>query len=308
MLYNLIMELNEYLTQSKAIVEKRINEFIRKKKFAHKLLKKSMLYSINAGGKRIRPALMFLVYEMLCGKDKKNIVDAAAAIEMVHTYSLIHDDLPAMDNDDLRRGKPTNHKVFGEGIAILAGDGLLTDAFNIIASSRDIKENLKAKVIEILSYHSGSSGMVSGQVEDLLSEGKFRKKSEKKSLKKIIDYIHLHKTADMIMAGCEIGCILSEKYSQFNNISDFGKKIGLAFQITDDILDIIGNKKKLGKMGSDLKNQKLTYVSLFGIEESQKIAERLFNSAINSLEKIVLNNIYKQLLKDLAFLIIRRDK
>lgn len=302
------MELKKYIDQSREIVEKRINEYINKKPFVNDKLKKSMLYSINAGGKRIRPAFMFLTYELLSFKDKKNIVDAAAAIEMIHTYSLIHDDLPAMDDDDLRRGKPTNHKVFGEGMAILAGDGLLTDAFNIISSSPTIKENLKTKAVEILSFRAGSSGMVSGQALDLLSEGKIYSAKEKSKLKKTLDYIHRHKTADMVMASCEIGCILSEKEKYFKNLSEFALNIGLAFQVTDDILDIIGDKKKLGKSGSDRKNKKLTYVTLLGLEKAKKIADNFLTKALKNIESLEGDIEKKKLLKELALLVVRRDR
>ncbi len=302
------MNLETYFEESRQIVEKRINQFISKKKFIHPLLKKSMLYSINAGGKRIRPVLMFLVYEMLSNKDKKEIVDAAAAVEMIHTYSLIHDDLPAMDDDELRRGKPTNHKVFGEGIAILAGDGLLTDAFNLISSSTKLPDDLKPRIIEVLSFRAGSSGMVSGQVEDLLSERLVKKSINKKDLEEKLNYIHQHKTADMIVASCIIGCILARKDPELKKIANFSNKLGLVFQITDDILDVIGDKKKLGKKGSDTKNEKLTCVSLYGIEKSKKIAENLFNSALNELRKIKTQNDKKQLLEELSWLVIRRDK
>lgn len=302
------MELKNYIEESKNLVEKRINEYIKNKKFTHQILKKSMLYSINAGGKRIRPVFMFLTYEFLSNKNKKDIVDAAAAVEMIHTYSLIHDDLPAMDDDDLRRGKPTNHKVFGEGIAILAGDSLLTDAFNIISSSKKLDNSLKSKAIEILSFRSGSSGMVSGQVLDLLSEGKGFNSEKKSKLKKTLDYIHLHKTADMITASCEIGCILSGKDEFYKNIYEFAKNIGIAFQIVDDILDVTGDKKKLGKKGSDFENKKLTYVTLFGIEKSKEIADELFDTSIKNLEKIKGNEKKKKLLKELAMLVVRRDR
>ena len=301
------MKLPEYLTSSSKIVEKRINEFIKNKKYAHSFLKKAMLYSLNAGGKRMRPAFMFLVYEFLTGRDKKDIVDAASSVEMIHTYSLIHDDLPAMDDDDLRRGKPTNHKVFGEGISILAGDALLTDAFNLISSSKKIKKDLKSDIIEVLSFRSGSSGMVSGQVEDLLCEN-ISRSLNKNILKKKLQYIHLHKTSDMIMASCEIGCMLSEKKENLKKISEFARKIGLAFQITDDILDIVGDKKKLGKSGSDLKNKKLTYVTIFGVEESKKISENLFKSAIALIESIKGKEDKKELLKELSTLAVRRDR
>lgn len=302
------MTLKSYISNSVNIVNKRINKYFSKKPFIHPLLKKSILYSINSGGKRIRPVLMFLTYELFGGK-KNEIIDAACALEMIHTYSLIHDDLPAMDDDDLRRGKPTNHKVFGEALAILAGDGLLTDAFHILSTGcSKIKPDLKLKAIEVLSLRAGSSGMVSGQVADLISEGTVKKVNSEKKLKKNLSYIHQHKTSDLIMASAEIGCILSGKLKYLNKISEFAKYMGLSFQITDDILDVIGNKKKLGKKGSDIENEKLTYVSLYGIEKSKKMAERYYTKAIKVLDSINIKNNYYLLLKELARLIVRRDR
>lgn len=300
------MDIFEYLDTSANLVNRAINKYINNIEDIPPLLKKSMLYSINSGGKRIRPALMFATYEMFGGK-KEDIIPFACAIEMIHTYSLIHDDLPSMDDDDLRRGKPTNHKVFGEGIAILSGDGLLTNAFNIIANSRKFDDTKKIKVVEILSKRAGCGGMVGGQVVDLISEGILTKKSNKKKLSKIINYIHTHKTADMIMASCEIGCILAGEDKLLNLISEFSKNIGISFQIADDLLDVIGDKKELGKKGSDIENKKLTYASLYGIKTSQEKAEKYLNNALNILNKISTKGS-KKILKDIAIYIVRRDK
>jgi geranylgeranyl diphosphate synthase type II len=302
------MRLEEYIEDSQTLVNKRINGYINKKESACKLIKDAMLYSINCGGKRIRPTLMFLTYEFLSTGKKTDIVDAAAAIEMVHTYSLIHDDLPAMDNDDLRRGKPTNHKVFGDGVAVLAGDGLLTDAFHIISSSKKINEEKKGRVIEILSRRAGSSGMVSGQTIDLISEGTLLKKNSKKELAEQLDYIHQHKTADMIMAACEMGCILADKEKDLKSISNFAQKIGFAFQIADDILDVIGDKKKMGKNGSDKKNNKLTYVSFYGIEKSKELEEKLLSESLKILDMLDGRDEHKKLMKEMAYLLIGRDR
>ncbi len=293
-----------YLSTVKKIVEKRIVDYLKNKEYTHPLLKKSMLYSITAGGKRIRPALMMLFYE-LSGKPKEDILDAACAIEMIHTYSLIHDDLPAMDNDDLRRGKPTNHKVFGEAVAILAGDALLTDAFNIISSMEKIKAELKIKAVEILSQKSGSSGMVSGQVADMLFE-KTKEKNTKK-LSKAILYIHTHKTADMISAACMIGRVLSGK-NDIEKVERFGKSLGIAFQITDDILDVTQPAEKLGKNPSDEKNKKLTYVSLYGIEKSKEMAEREIEKSLSELKTIKGRKEIKNMIEKLCYMIIRREK
>lgn len=296
--------IENYLSETSKIIEKRLKSYYENKKNAHSLIKKSILYSLLAGGKRIRPTLMFLFYE-LSGKPKEDIIDAAASIEMIHTYSLIHDDLPAMDNDELRRGKPTNHIVFGEAMAILAGDGLLTDAFNIISSMKKIDEKLKTKAIEILSERAGSSGMVSGQVADMLSED--TKEKNKSKLSKMISYIHKHKTADMISAACEIGRILSGK-KDIDLARKFGTLIGTTFQIVDDILDVTQTPEKLGKNPSDQKNKKLTYVTIFGLEESRKIANNKLKEALSILKKIDGKKDKKDLIEELSNLIVRRDK
>lgn len=297
--------IESYISEVQKAVEKRLVEYIKSKKHSHPLLKKSMIYSLTAGGKRIRPVLMMLFYE-LSGKDKKDILDAASAVEMIHTYSLIHDDLPAMDNDDLRRGKPTNHKVFGEAVAILAGDGLLTDAFNILSSIKKIDLRYLIKAIEILSDRCGSNGMVSGQVADML----FEKRQEKniKKLSSALNYIHRHKTADMITASCMIGRVLSGKTDDLDMVESFGISLGLAFQITDDILDVTKTEKELGKNPSDKKNQKLTYVSLYGLKKSRYIAEKEIEKTKSIIEKIEGVKSKKELIKELCDLVLRRNK
>jgi geranylgeranyl diphosphate synthase type II len=301
-----MLELKSYLRESALIVEKRINEYVKSKKYIHPTLLSSILYSINNGGKKIRPALTFLIYEMLSGRNKKDIVDAASAIEMIHTYSLIHDDLPAMDDDDLRRGKPTNHKIYGEGIAILAGDALLTDAFHIISSSKKLNNSLKPKIIEVLSFRAGSSGMVSGQVMDLISEGK---KFEYSKACRTLKYIHLHKTSDMIIASAEIGGICANaNENTLRKLKEIAQLSGMVFQIVDDILDVVGDKEKLGKKGSDRENEKLTFVSVYGIEKSKEMAENLFKRAIRIVDDIKGNEEKKKLLKELIELFLRRDR
>lgn len=297
--------LDTYLSEVCRIVEKRLKDYVKKRKSAHPLLKKSMLYSLCAGGKRIRPALLMLFYE-LSGKSKNDVIDAGCAIEMIHTYSLIHDDLPAMDNDDLRRGKPTNHKVFGEATAILAGDGLLTDAFNIISSIKNIDDKLKIKAIEILSDRAGSNGMVSGQIADMLFEN--TKNTDKKKLVRAISYIHTHKTADMISASCEIGRVLSGITNDIKKIREFGVSLGIAFQIIDDVLDVTQPAEKLGKNPSDQKNKKLTYVTIYGIDKSKKIAYENLEKSLFLLSQIEGNPPTKEIIKDLCYLVVRRDK
>jgi geranylgeranyl diphosphate synthase type II len=211
---------------------------------------------------------------------------------MIHTYSLIHDDLPAMDDDDYRRGKLTSHKKFGEAFAILAGDGLLTKAFEVI----------HPKVVKVIAVAAGTKGMVGGQAADIENE-KLKVKSQK--LKNELAYIHLHKTAKMIEVSLKSGAILSNAPPEkIKSLSNYGRKIGLAFQIVDDILDIVGNKKKLGKRGSDIKNKKLTYPSVYGLEKSKKEAAALIKSAKNDLK---IFGPAGNILKELADYIVKRD-
>jgi len=241
----------------------------------------AMRYSVFAGGKRLRPALIYSSYGIFDGYFDK-VTPIAAAVELMHTYSLIHDDLPAMDDDDLRRGKPTNHVVFGEGTAILAGDALLTKSFEIItdtALNPDIEPGLLLEAAHKLAVATGDTGMVGGQYADLMAEGgRFDENT--------VSYIHLNKTASLIAYCVEIGAALGyadEKSKE--HMKCFGKNIGLAFQIIDDILDLTSSSKELGKNAkSDLKKNKATYPAVFGIEKSQKIAEELVTSAFDILQ------------------------
>ncbi|MFH0948311.1 MAG: farnesyl diphosphate synthase [Elusimicrobiota bacterium] len=285
------MDLQFYLKNKKLVVDEALKKYFLKNADEPLIINTAMRYSIFAGGKRLRPILCLAACE-ICGGVEKNVLPTACAIEMVHTYSLIHDDLPAMDNDDERRGKLTSHKKFGEAIAILAGDGLLTKAFEII----------HPKVVKEIAVAAGTKGMVGGQVVDIESE-KLKVKSQK--LKNELVYIHEHKTAKMIEVSLKAGAVLSDAPSaKIKAISNYGRKIGLAFQITDDILDIIGNKKKLGKKGSDLKNKKLTYPSIYGIEKSKEKAEALIKSAKNNLK---IFGKKADVFNELADYIIQRD-
>jgi len=256
----------------------------------------AMHYSLNAGGKRIRPFLMFESAKICGVKNLENLTDIAIAIEMIHTYSLIHDDLPSMDNDDLRRGKPTCHKVFGEAIAILAGDGLLTHAFERISSTNLDPEKL-IKIINILAKNTGIYGMVAGQAGDILAE--------KEGSFKDIKFIHENKTTKFIQACCEIGAIVADcSEKKQNALKTYGYHIGMAFQIWDDILDVIGDTKKLGKTaGKDLTQNKLTYPSIYGLEKSKEIAKSHIEKAIESI------SIFKEneTLVELAKFIIQRE-
>lgn len=274
------MNLQRYLKKKKDAVNGFLEDYIsslKKRKDCPEQLRKSMSYSLMAGGKRIRPVLAIASYEAVGGKSGK-ILPVASALELIHTYSLIHDDLPAMDNDDLRRNKPTNHKVFGEATAILTGDALLTDAFYII-SNTDIKPSILIPVIRELSCGSGPEGMVGGQTRDILLEGK-------KAKKKDIVYIHNHKTGALIRASVKIGALMGNaSNTKLKSLAEYGEKIGLAFQVIDDILDITSTKEEMGKStGADRAKGKNTYPSAFGLKESEKIAERLVEEALDSLK------------------------
>lgn len=236
-----------------------------------------MRYSVFAGGKRIRPILVTASAEVF-GKTAEDVINIACAIELIHTYSLIHDDLPAIDNDDLRRGMPTNHKVFGEAIAILAGDALLTKAFQIMSMGRG-GATPPLQAIHEIAKAAGSTGMVGGQVVDIESEGK-------EVLFPILEYIHIHKTGELILASCRAGAIMANAENKgLEAITKYGEAIGLAFQIADDILDVEGNKEEAGKnIGGDAKKGKATYPSVLGVDESRKRAKELVDIAIASLK------------------------
>jgi len=273
-----VEELKKYISEKRAKIEQFINSYFVPPVIPS-ILHDSVLYSLTAGGKRLRPILCISAYEACGGTE--DITPYATAIEFIHTYSLIHDDLPAMDNDDLRRGKPTNHKVFGEAIAILAGDGLLTEAFRILSNPAYAKVNPLSllEVISEISYSAGVYGMVGGQAYDLISEGK-------KPDKEIVEFIHLNKTAKLISASVKAGAILAcASKEQIKRIEEYGLSIGLAFQIVDDILDIEGTTEQLGKpKGSDEKKGKMTYPRVFGIETSKKKAKELIDKALDALE------------------------
>ncbi len=244
-----------------------------------KTLTNSMQYSLLAGGKRIRPFLLNEFYK-LCG-GKENVFPFAAAIEYIHTYSLIHDDLPCMDDDDLRRGKPSNHKKFGEDIALLSGDALLTEAFFKAATTKNIKSECLIKAIEKLSFYAGYKGMIAGQIIDLNCEGKSVSAETVEKLNNL-------KTGALLCAACEIGCILANANQEtIKNANEFAKNIGLAFQITDDILDKTADQALLGKpVGSDDKNEKTTFVSLYGIDYCKQMVKEITNKAVSALNNI----------------------
>lgn len=264
------------------------------------VIKESMLYSLEAGGKRIRPLLLFATLDAF-GKDPLHGLSAATAIEMIHTYSLIHDDLPSMDNDDLRRGKPTNHKVFGDALAILAGDALLTYSFQIIADTNEeiLNAATKIKLISELAKAAGAEGMVGGQVLDI--EG------EKKSLSiEQLEEIHRHKTGKLLAYSTVAGAIIAgANEAEIAKMNQFANHIGLAFQIRDDILDLEGDEDTIGKkVGSDTVNQKSTYPSLLTMEGAKKALEKEYEDALAILRDL---NIKSDHLQALTKLVVTRD-
>jgi len=290
--------LKKYLQKKGKFVNKLLIKYLPKDK---SIISQAMRYSVLAGGKRLRPVLVMLGAETF-GLNIKKIEPAICAVEFLHTYSLIHDDLPAMDNDDLRRGKPTSHKKFGEAAAILAGDALLTESFNLVAKA-NVPADRVVKAIKVFADYSGFKGMVAGQAEDTIEAGKWNKKNIS-FCKKKLEYIHTHKTSDLIKASLLIGAILAgAKAGQLKALEKYGHNIGIAFQIADDILDVYADKKLLGKNGSDKDNDKLTYLSLYGKEQSEKNAKKLIDEAKKTVSKFKLN---KEVFESLADYMINR--
>lgn len=262
-------------------LENRLNEITDCKAKYHQTVVDSMRYSLLKGGKRVRAMLVMGFYESM-GGDYHDVIDTAAAIEMVHAYSLIHDDLPCMDNDDYRRGKLTNHKVYGEAVAVLAGDGLLTYAFETLAENAEkFPAESVVKAIKCLSEGAGFNGMIGGQVIDIENEGK-------KISEDMLHDLHSRKTGALIKAACKLGVIMAGGDEEaLNNAEEYGKNIGIAFQIQDDILDVEGNPEILGKsIGNDAENNKTTFVTIYGIDKSKELAEEYFKNAYTALEKI----------------------
>jgi len=268
-------DLTAYMADRAQAVDRALDRFLPRESAPPASLHKAMRYSVFAGGKRLRPVLVAAGAETV-GGTLEPVMPAACAVEMIHTYSLIHDDLPAMDNDDFRRGVPTSHKVFGEAIAILAGDALLTLAFRLLANSSPAggeAGRLRDMLIEVADA-AGSSGMVGGQVADIECEGKVAGAA-------IVDYIHTHKTAALIRASIRSGAILAgASAAELKALGVVGDSLGLAFQIMDDILDITATSEELGKTaGKDQAQQKATYPAVHGIEASRRRAQALVADA-----------------------------
>lgn len=273
-------ELNEYLKTRKEIIEKELEKYFSSE-LTPQILLSSIRYSLLDGGKRVRPILVLAVADLF-GTPYEKVLPFACAIEMIHTYTLIHDDLPAMDNDDYRRGKLTNHKVYGDAIAILAGDALLTEAFRIVAEEslkNDISYKKALSAIYEIALRCGIRGVVGGQVMDIISENREIDSAT-------LEYIHTHKTGALILASIRVGAILSKASKRdLERLTIYGKKIGLAFQIMDDILDIESSFEKLGKKtGSDLAKKKNTYPKVIGLKESKELLKDLTKDAINAIK------------------------
>ena len=274
------MNIKDYLADKRAVVEDGLVRYMLAEEgpLSHHI--KAMRYSLFAGGKRVRPILCLAAAEAV-GASSGNLMPIACALECIHTYSLIHDDLPAMDNDDLRRGMPTNHKVFGEAEAILAGDGLLTFAFELMSDTTladGISDAARLKAISILARSAGSLGMVGGQALDLASEGKDIPFDT-------LRLIHSCKTGALITASVQIGAVAAgASREQFDALTVYGRHIGLAFQIVDDLLNVEGTPEELGKAaGSDAERQKATYPAFFGLKETRRLAQEASQSAIKAL-------------------------
>jgi len=296
------ISIHSYLEEKVSFIEAHLLDALETEAVPQTLYE-SMKYSLMAGGKRLRPILVLAVLEALDCPVERGL-PYALALEMIHTYSLIHDDLPAMDDDALRRGKPTNHIVYGEATAILAGDALLTRAFSYLAeayqSRKDVKPATTVRLIAELGKRAGAAGMVGGQMADIQGEGKMLTLAE-------LEYIHRHKTGDLLIGALRGGAYLAEANDdQIEALTSFGRSIGLAFQIQDDILNVIGDAKQLGKaVGSDEERQKATYPALLGLDESKLRMEQLIQQAKASLELIGLSD---SALSVLADYIMQRSK
>ncbi|HDR7791914.1 TPA: (2E,6E)-farnesyl diphosphate synthase [Bacillus luti] len=276
-----------FLKESKTFVEGKLVSYANELQCPN-VLREAMAYSLEAGGKRLRPLLLFATLQAF-GKERNLGVGAACALEMIHTYSLIHDDLPCMDDDDLRRGKPTNHKVFGEAMAVLAGDGLLTYAFQVIMAyeQKEISADKKVRLVLELAKAAGPEGMVGGQVADMEAEGKRLTIEE-------LEYIHKHKTGKLLEFAVLAGAILSDATKeQEEKLLAFAKYVGLAFQIRDDILDVEGTEEEIGKpIGSDVSNEKSTYTTLFTVDKAKGILEDTIVKAKDAIGSLQLQDEY----------------
>lgn len=292
--------LKNTLEQGQQLIDKALEKLLPSPRQRPESIHQAMRHSVFAGGKRLRPILCMEAGRMIAGKLPEGIEELGSALEMLHTYSLIHDDLPALDNDDLRRGKPTCHVVFGEALAILAGDALQTQAYEVLARLRCPADS-RVKIIEEIAHATGSvDGMIGGQVKDLEAE-------HLKPDAVTLEYIHRSKTGALITASLVTGGIYAGgSHAEVQRLRDFGRCIGLAFQIVDDVLDVTQSSEQLGKTaGKDTASEKATYPALFGVEESLHKADALVNSGCNALDSFAHR---AETLKDLAHFLVQRKK
>ncbi len=296
------MDIREEIKKRVVETEKIIDSFLPKEEGLQKQIMEAMNYSVRAGGKRLRPILMFETYRLFGGKSKV-IEPFMAAIEMIHTYSLVHDDLPAMDNDEYRRGKKTTHAVFGEAMGILAGDALLNYAFETASQAFDLEpENIKVgKAMQILAKKAGIYGMVGGQTVDILAENDNEMTEEK------LHFIYHLKTGALIESAMLIGAVLAGATKNEQKLMEkAASSVGLAFQIQDDILDVTSTTEVLGKpVGSDEKNNKTTYVTFAGLEKAKNDVSRLTELAVSDMDSLVVKN---EFLTELLKYLISREK
>jgi geranylgeranyl diphosphate synthase, type II len=272
------MDISQYISKSRKLVDEYLEKLLPPECESPATIHQAMRYSVFAGGKRVRPILVLASGEAVSG-DRGTLLQVGAAIEMMHTYSLIHDDLPALDNDDLRRGRPTCHKVFGDAIAILAGDALMTRCYQVLADMPFVSDQTRVAIIREVAMATGTvNGMIGGQVVDLESEGK-------EVSTEILEYIHHSKTGALLTACIRCGALVADAgEDKLRALTGFGGKIGLVFQIIDDILDITSSSEMLGKTaGKDEKVKKATYPALYGIEASRLKANELLASALNDI-------------------------
>jgi len=292
-------DLQRFLETRTAAVNAALNRLLPSEKTKPATIHKAMRYSLFAGGKRMRPALV-LAAAAACGGREEEAMPLACAVECIHTYSLVHDDLPAMDNDDYRRGKLTNHKVFGEGIAILAGDALLTQAFEMAAQCRSWPRYSHQTIFRELTHAAGSLQLIAGQVADLEGEGKKTSAAQ-------LRYIHERKTSALLCCSARLGGMSANcTPTQLKALTNFGYHVGLAFQVIDDILDVTQSSEKLGKTaGKDTKAQKATYPSIVGLEKSRRIAAQLTDKAFAALKVFKGKAVA---LRALAEYLLKRDR
>jgi geranylgeranyl diphosphate synthase type II len=292
------VDLKRYLVGRQKEIDRALDRFLPKATVAPATIHKAMRYSLFAGGKRLRPVLCLAAAEA-CGGKTRAALPHACAVECIHTYSLIHDDLPSMDNDDLRRGRPTCHKVFGDGIAVLAGDALLTIAFEIATHAKPVSRYDVRDIFREITVAAGSRRLIAGQVADLEAEGRRLNRAEVRS-------IHENKTAALLTTSVRLGAMSANATArQLTAITGFGRTLGLAFQVIDDILDVTQTSEKLGKSaGKDLAAQKATYPAVIGLEKSRAEARRLTTQAHRALQSL---GEHARVLRALADYLLARE-